>query len=61
MDPKTNFRVVVLQTELERWKFLVRSLVRCRIGKVSKVFGVSSLFLGDGNLSFALSLLVATF
>ncbi|MCJ1249245.1 GINS complex subunit [Trapelia coarctata] len=23
MDPKTNFRVVVLQTELERWKFLI--------------------------------------
>jgi len=34
MDPKTNFRVVVLQTELERWKFLVRSFLRSRIAKV---------------------------
>jgi GINS complex subunit 4 len=34
MEPKANFRVVVLQTELERWKFLVRSLVRARLAKV---------------------------
>ena len=35
MDPKTSFRVVVMQTELERWKFLVRSFLRARIAKVS--------------------------
>lgn len=35
MDPKTNFRVIVLQTELERFKFLVRSFLRTRIAKVS--------------------------
>ena len=34
MDPKTNFRVVIMQTELERWKFLVRSFLRARIAKV---------------------------
>ena len=34
MDPKANFRVVILQTELERWKFLVRSFLRSRIAKV---------------------------
>lgn len=34
MDPKTNFRVVIVQTELERWKFLVRSFLRARIAKV---------------------------
>lgn len=34
MDPKTNFRVVVMQTELERWKFLMRSFLRSRIAKV---------------------------
>lgn len=34
MDPRTNFTLVVLQTELERWKFLVRSYLRARIAKV---------------------------
>jgi GINS complex subunit 4 len=34
MDPKTNFKVIVLQTELERFKFLVRSLLRSRIAKI---------------------------
>ncbi|KAH0595671.1 hypothetical protein MHUMG1_06848 [Metarhizium humberi] len=28
MDPKANFSLIVLQTELERWKFLVRSYLR---------------------------------
>ncbi|MCJ1405241.1 CorA metal ion transporter [Xylographa trunciseda] len=36
MDPKTNFRVVIMQTELERWKFLVRSFLRARIAKIDK-------------------------
>ena len=35
MDPRTNFKVIVLQTELERMKFLVRSFLRTRIAKVS--------------------------
>src|SRR5436305_669103 len=35
MDPKTNFRLIVIGTELERWKFLVRSFLRTRMAKVS--------------------------
>ncbi|KAF1984482.1 GINS complex, Sld5 component [Aulographum hederae CBS 113979] len=34
MDSKTNFKLIVIQTELERWKFLVRSLLRARIAKI---------------------------
>lgn len=34
MDPKTNFALIVIQTELERFKFLVRSFLRARIAKV---------------------------
>ncbi|TPX14192.1 uncharacterized protein E0L32_000586 [Thyridium curvatum] len=33
MDPKTNFALIVIQTELERYKFLVRSYLRARIAK----------------------------
>lgn len=36
MDPKTNFRLIVIQTELERFKFLVRSFLRARIAKIDK-------------------------
>lgn len=35
MDPKSNFTLVILQTELERFKFLVRSFLRARIAKVA--------------------------
>lgn len=35
MDPKTNFALIVIQTELERYKYLVRSYLRARITKVS--------------------------
>lgn len=35
LDAKTNFRLIIVQTELERVKFIVRSLVRTRIAKVS--------------------------
>jgi hypothetical protein len=38
MDPKTNFQLIVIQTELERWKFLVRSFLRARIAKVCWLF-----------------------
>ncbi len=34
MDPKTNFSLIVIQTELERYKYLVRSYLRARIAKV---------------------------
>ncbi|PNY25224.1 DNA replication complex GINS protein SLD5, partial [Tolypocladium capitatum] len=34
MDPKTNFALIVIQTELERYKFLVRSYLRVRVAKV---------------------------
>ncbi|KAK3382991.1 hypothetical protein B0T24DRAFT_29730 [Lasiosphaeria ovina] len=34
MDPKTNFVLIVLQTELERFKYLVRSYLRARIAKI---------------------------
>lgn len=33
-DPSANFKLVIVQTELERFKFLVRSLLRARIAKV---------------------------
>ncbi|KAH0536324.1 hypothetical protein FGG08_006797 [Glutinoglossum americanum] len=36
MDPKTNFRLIVVQTELERFKFLVRSFLRARIAKITR-------------------------
>lgn len=34
MDPKTNFALIVIQTELERYKYIVRSFLRSRIAKV---------------------------
>lgn len=34
-DPKANFRLIIIQTELERFKFLVRSYLRTRMAKVS--------------------------
>jgi len=34
MDSKGNFTLVIVQTELERFKFLVRSFLRARIAKV---------------------------
>lgn len=37
MDPKTNFALIVLQTELERYKFLVRSYLRVRLAKVCPI------------------------
>ncbi|KAK3111483.1 GINS complex subunit [Teratosphaeriaceae sp. CCFEE 6253] len=33
-DPQANFTLVILQTELERFKFLVRSFLRARIAKI---------------------------
>jgi GINS complex subunit 4 len=35
VDPKANFRLIIIQTELERFKFLVRSYLRARIAKVT--------------------------
>lgn len=37
MDPKTNFALIVIQTELERYKFLVRSYLRARMAKVALI------------------------
>ncbi|KAF2639900.1 GINS complex, Sld5 component [Massarina eburnea CBS 473.64] len=34
MDPKTNFKLIVVQTELERFKFLVRGFLRARLKKI---------------------------
>lgn len=34
LDPKQNFTLVILQTELERVRFLIRSFLRARIAKV---------------------------
>ncbi|KAK4502440.1 hypothetical protein PRZ48_005865 [Zasmidium cellare] len=36
MDPTSNFKLVILQTELERVKFLLRSFLRARIAKIDK-------------------------
>jgi len=36
MDSKGNFTLVIVQTELERFKFLVRSFLRARIAKIDK-------------------------
>ncbi|KAL8771892.1 MAG: hypothetical protein Q9209_002830 [Squamulea sp. 1 TL-2023] len=36
VDPKTNFRLIIIQTELERFKFLVRSFLRTRMAKIDK-------------------------
>ncbi|KAK8178748.1 hypothetical protein BC567DRAFT_196213 [Phyllosticta citribraziliensis] len=38
MDPKANFRLILYQTELERFKFLVRSFLRARIAKVQRQY-----------------------
>lgn len=45
MDPKTNFALIVIQTELERYKYIVRSFLRSRIAKVSTVLAWPSHFL----------------
>lgn len=37
IDSKDNFTLVIVQTELERFKFLVRSFLRARIAKVAFV------------------------
>ncbi|KAF2007785.1 DNA replication complex GINS protein sld5 [Amniculicola lignicola CBS 123094] len=34
LDPKANFKLIIIQTELERFKFLVRSFLRARIKKI---------------------------
>ncbi|KAK3943614.1 DNA replication complex GINS protein SLD5 [Diplogelasinospora grovesii] len=36
MDPRTNFALIVIQTELERYKYLVRSYLRARIAKIDR-------------------------
>ncbi|KAI0997947.1 hypothetical protein K3495_g10243 [Podosphaera aphanis] len=36
MDPKTNFSLVIIQTDVERWRYLVRSYLRARLAKIDK-------------------------
>jgi Uncharacterized conserved protein len=36
MDPKSNFALIVIQTELERYKYLVRSYLRARLAKIDR-------------------------
>ena len=36
MDPKTNFGLIIIQTEVERWKFIVRSYLRARLAKIDR-------------------------
>jgi GINS complex subunit 4 len=33
-DPKSSFKLIILQTELERFKFLIRSFLRSRLAKI---------------------------
>ncbi|KAI9853062.1 MAG: GINS complex subunit [Vezdaea acicularis] len=35
-DPRASFRLIIIQTELERWKYLVRSYLRARLAKIDK-------------------------
>ncbi|KAF2734723.1 GINS complex, Sld5 component [Polyplosphaeria fusca] len=34
LDPKANFTLIIIQTELERFKFLIRSFLRARLSKI---------------------------
>jgi GINS complex subunit 4 len=36
MDPKSNFALIVIQTELERYRYLVRSFLRARLAKIDR-------------------------
>ncbi|KAK6517708.1 GINS complex subunit [Arthrobotrys conoides] len=36
LDPRANFQLIIVQTELERVKFLIRSYLRTRISKIDK-------------------------
>jgi len=48
MDPKTNFALIVIQTELERYKYLVRSYLRARIAKAYPPISSDGVVLGGG-------------
>lgn len=56
MDAKTNFNLIVIQTELERWKYLVRGYLRARIAKVCTPAITGLIYLGSLELpaNFAL-------
>ncbi len=49
MDPKTNFALIVIQTELERYKYLVRGYLRARIAKVRSDKGNPQTWVGGGR------------
>lgn len=44
MDPKTSFALIVIQTELERYRYLVRSYLRARIAKIDRSANAGMLF-----------------
>ena len=51
IDPKTNFRLIIIQTELERFKFLVRSFLRTRIAKVVLTSSLATVLLTNAHRS----------
>lgn len=53
-DPAANLALVILQTELERYRFLVRGFLRARIAKVSGIifFGRRELERGKTRCSW---------
>jgi hypothetical protein len=56
-DPATSeeehFKLVLVQTEMERVKYLVRSYVRCRLSKVGPVSRAGSVHQRDGAMCCA--------
>lgn len=59
MEPKTNFSLIIIQTDLERWKYLMRSYLRARLDKIHKyplyylTSPVLQSRLSEGELTFA--------
>lgn len=49
IDPKTNFRLIIIQTELERFKFLVRSFLRARIAKVILTSSLAAILMTNAH------------
>ncbi|RDW78001.1 hypothetical protein BP5796_05853 [Coleophoma crateriformis] len=53
MDPRSNFALIIIQTELERWKFLLRGLLRARLSKIDRfaAFYLSEAESEEGRMS----------
>ena len=56
LDPRESFRLIFLQTELERWKFLVRGFLRARVAKV-RVYGQDCVLFDFSTMSTKLFVL----